>query len=355
MTTSFLLRDMHVLCNNLNKTNQTKEKISLLQSLTNPFLIKLLIYTYDPSIVFNVTSKNIKKFISLENKDCNHDQQQQEQQQQQQLDDDSHDVFYILNQLKESKWTGHNALKKLSLFLKNKDPDEISVFYNVIDKNLKIRVSLATLQKVFPQSFEDFPVVLANTFSLDKQLIDESDRWFISRKLDGIRCLVLISLENNSVEIYSRNKKPIHTLDLLKKELMNAIQRDVFSSFGYSSLVLDGEIIDDFQKDNFKKVMENVSKKNHTMDEFEYRIFDCIPYSQFKKNNDLKTADIFSVRYDKIKKILQEGFKYCKILEQHVYTKESFDQLQQIAYDHSWEGLMLRKDCVYEENEPINS
>lgn len=341
MTTSSLLTDMNLLCNNLNKTNQSKEKITLLQKVADPSLINLLVYTYDPSIVFNVTSKNIKKFMTSKKQqvsptNCDHD-----------------DVFYVLDQLKDCNWSGNKALEMISKFLNNKDEDQISVFHNIIDKNMKIRISLATLQRVFPDKFKEFPVVLANSFSIEKTKLSESrDKWFISRKLDGIRCLIIINCENNnnSVDIFSRNKKPIFTLDLLKQELMNAMNHGAFSSLP-SSFVLDGEIIDNFENDSFKSVMENITRKNHTMENFEYRIFDCISISQFKKTNDTKTADRFSVRYEKIRKVLQEQpqhFKYCKLLDQHVYTQETFDDLQQNANEQNWEGLMLRKDTVYE-------
>ena len=59
-TTLSLLTDMNQLCYKLNETNQTKEKIAELQRLSDPLIIKLLVYTYDPSIVFNVTSKTLK-------------------------------------------------------------------------------------------------------------------------------------------------------------------------------------------------------------------------------------------------------------------------------------------------------
>lgn len=353
MSTLSVLTNMNKLCYKLNQTNQTKEKIAELQKVRDPLLIQLLVYTYDPSIVFNVTSKNIKKFIQKEsplkaNPVCVPDHLHHD------------DVFYVLDQLKDSNWTGNKALEMIKVFLQNKEDDQVSLFYNIIDKNLKIRISLATLQRVFPEKFEEFPVVLANSYSSLQQKVgsDDDDVWFISRKLDGMRCLVMINVDNNNnknknkgtVSIYSRNKKPIHTLDYLRHELMTAIQHGVFSSIA-SSFVLDGEIIDNFEKDSFKTVMENITKKDHTMNNFEYRIFDCIPLSQFKKKNDPKTAERFSVRYHKIRKVLEEQqdhFHYCKILDQIPYSEESIKELEQEAQTHSWEGLMLRKDTVYE-------
>ena len=214
---------------------------------------------------------------------------------------------------------------------------------------------------MFPENFKEFPVVLANSYSLDKLGLDHNE-WFISRKLDGMRCLVILQLDKNNntntVNIYSRNKKPIRTLDYLRQELINAIEQGVFSSISSSSFVLDGEIIDNFEKDSFKTVMENITKKDHTMNDFQYRIFDCIPLSQFKKKNDPKTADRFSVRYHKIRKVLEEQpehFHYCKILDQIPYSEESIKELEQEAQTHSWEGLMLRKDTFMKGNELIHS
>ena len=69
-----------------------------------------------------------------------------------------------------------------------------------------------------------------------------------------------------------------------------------------------------------------------------------------KKKND-KNSDIFSIRYDRIKMIVDQNssiFNYCKILDQINYTKEKFEELQQIADENNWEGLMLRKNTIYE-------
>ena len=263
-----ILNDLNKLCFNLNKTNQTKEKVAILQSLKNNLMIDILLYTYDPAIVFKITSKNIKKFISLKRNDEIIEN----------IPDD--DLFFVLNQLKNGVWSGNTALRNISFFLRNKSDHEKSVFYNIIDKNLKIRISLTTLQKLFPEKFPDFAVVLANSYIPSKSIIDES--WYISRKLDGIRCLVFVNCDNQQIDIYSRNKKPIMTLNLLKEELKDGMRRGVFCSLG-SSFILDGEIVDCFDKNNFKSVMENINKKNHTMEHFEYRIFDCISKCQFKK------------------------------------------------------------------------
>ena len=44
-------------------------------------------------------------------------------------------------------------------------------------------------------------------------------------------------------------------------------------------------------------------------------------------------------------------FNYCKILDQINYTKEKFEELQQIADENNWEGLMLRKIQFTKEKE----
>ena len=115
--------------------------------------------------------------------------------------------------------------------------------------------------------------------------------WFISRKLDGVRCLCVI--ENGKVNLFSRNRKPFHTLSLLQQEIESFVN--------LKDGVFDGEIIDNYEKDSFKKVMEQISRKNYCLENFEFRIFDFIPLVDFQQGS---SPLIFHQRLDLLRQYI---------------------------------------------------
>jgi DNA ligase 1 len=316
-------------CIEINTTNKTIEKIKILKQFVekNPSLIKLLQYVYDPLIVFNVTSKNVDKYMKTKY----HTKKN--------TPPSSDDIFFLLNQLVEGHWTGNQALENICHYIEHFLPQsESNILYNILDKNLKIRISKNILQTQFPDYFASFHVSLANNYDEKFFHNKKENNWFLSRKLDGVRCLCIIE-ENGSVSLLSRNQKPFHTLSLLKEEIQSELLDGV-------NIVYDGEIIDNYQNNSFKKIMEQISRKNYHLDNFEFRIFDCIPLQDFKKGSSLLT---FSQRLDMLrKKLSKKNLTYCKILEQYPYTEESFSYWKDKMKEKNWEGLMLRRDTSWE-------
>lgn len=309
-------------CIEMNETNQTNEKIKILKKYgeANESLRKLLKYVYDSSIVFHVTSKNVKKY------------KQKYKENKSNLLTGEPDIFFLLNQLCQGHWTGNQALDHICQFIESY-PEYESILYNILDKNLKIRISKTILQKIFPEEFPSFHVSLANNFNL--KFLTDND-WFISRKLDGVRCLCVI--ENGKVNLFSRNRKAFHTLSLLQQEIESFVN--------LKDGVFDGEIIDNYEKDSFKKVMEQISRKNYRLENFEFRIFDFIPLVDFQQGS---SPLIFHQRLDLLRQYINnQDLKFCKLLEQCPYTEESFSKWKETMKEKNWEGLMLRKNAIWE-------
>lgn len=315
----FLLLDLvKKFCFEINQTNETKEKIKILKLFadSNESLRKLLKYVYDSSINFNVTSKNIQKFKKNKYKEKNINY--------------NFNIFFLLDQLYYAHWTGNEALENICHFIES-FCDYESIIYNIIDKNLKIGISKTTLQKIYPQDFPSFYVSLANNYN---EKFIEDDNWYVSRKLDGVRCLCVI--ENGQVNIFSRNQKKFKTLSLLQREIEEKLLHKLENG------VLDGEIIDNFEKDSFKAIMEQITRKNYTLENFEFRVFDYIPLQDFQNG---KSNLIFSERMGILETILSEpNLRFCKILTQQKFSKQSFKDLVEESQEKNWEGVMLRKN-----------
>lgn len=310
-------------CHDMNQTNQLTQKKLILQNhcARSPDLVRLLQFVYDSSYIFHVTSKNVQKY---------------KKQRQTTTDPVSYDLFHLLQQLSTKTWSGNDALEQVCQFI-DTFPSFEPCLMNILDKNLKIRLSLTTLQNLYPESFPRFHVCLANSY---KESLLTDRNWYISRKLDGVRCCVLLDVKYGSISIHSRTGKLFHTLGLLESELRKNLH------LFHENCVLDGEIIDDFEKDNFKNIMEQIHRKNFTMTQFEFRVFDYIPLIDFWKGHCRRS---FVTRIERIHNILSDGsFHHTKMLPQDPYSKQSFQLWKMKVKDNDWEGFMLRKNTDWE-------
>jgi len=306
----------------VNSTNKTNEKKIILAKYDD--LQKVLLYVYDDDKVFSVTSKNYLKFEKNKKKikkDVNI----------------NHNLFSLLDDLINRKITGDTALLHIYHFI-NKNIEYKEYILNIIDKSLKIRLNTSVINKIFPGLIPVFQPVLANKYD-PKRLEKSKNDWYISRKLDGVRCLILIEPKKKSVKFFSRKGKEFHTLLILKNEILQNI--GLFKE----SVVLDGEVVSMTNGvEDFTGIMKEIKKKNHIMPNPKYFIFDMLKKEDFF---NLKSEEIYSERLQKLK-IINIFFVFLEVLEQRKYTDDDFLQLIKKAEKNKWEGLMLREDVKYE-------
>lgn len=308
----------------INKTNSTLEKKEILKKYED--LKEILKYTYDTNIIYSVTSKNYKKFSKNEKKTKI------------KIINNYNDFFKLLTDLSKRTITGDKALLYLYDFIKrNKEYEE--VILNVIDKNLKIRLNVSLINKVFPNLIKTFKVALANSYD-PKHINKTKDKWFISRKLDGIRCLIHININTKEIVCYSRQGKEILTLNKLKKDILNNIQKFKENCF------LDGEVVVmKNNKEDFKGIMEKIRRKNYTMENPRYYCFDIIKEKDFyEQKSEIK----YEERYNILKQTIEDTYKYIKVLEQVEYTEEKLNKYAESSKENEWEGLIIRRNTKYE-------
>jgi len=317
-----LLKRIGELQNEINKTNSILDKKNVLKNYED--LKEILKYTYDDNIVYSVTSKNYIKFKKNDKKV------------KLKIINEYSSLIKLLNDLSIRKITGDTALLYIYNYIKKYKEYE-SIILNILDKNLKIRINIKLINSVFPMLIKEFNVALANKFQ--KKYIEKDDKkWFISRKLDGIRCLCHINIKNKKVDFYSRQGKKFETLNKLRDEILKNIKNFNENCF------LDGEIVD--MKDNvenFKGIMEKIRKKNYTIQNPNYYVFDIINENDFYEQ---KSKEIFEERYKRLN-IVKE-IKYISILEQYEYNEKLMEQFIESSKENNWEGLMLRKNVKYE-------
>ena len=302
-----------------NVTNSTIDKIAVIKRYDD---LKLLFkYVYDTLMfTYGVTSDNIKKQKHLGV-----------------LDIKDLDLFDVLNDLHNRRYTGHNAIKLINtLIAENLEYEDI--IYNIIDRNLKSRTDSKLINKVFPRLISEFSVALADKYEESRNINFAATPYFASRKCDGVRCITIFD-SMGDIRFYSREGKEFLTLDILKNDLMK---------LGFISIILDGEIciVNNNGDENFQDIMKEIRKKDHTIENPRYMIFDMIDYDGFyNKCSDRKLSDIF-----RLLKVIESKCSNVKALDQiYVDDHKILEQLISNADKLGWEGLIIRRaDSDYE-------
>lgn len=315
-----MLNELQKLVNELQATNSNNGKMSILKRY--PQCKQLLMYTYNPFFQFNVTSKNLKK-KAKKLKDIEVEQK-------------PNDIIELLDLLRNRSITGNAAIATVNSFADdNKEYEDL--IHNIIDKNLKTRADAKLINKVFPGLVPSFDVALAQKYDDHESKIDfGKDEWLASRKLDGVRCV--IRKEGDSVTCWSRQGKQFETLKVLEDSIRN---------LRIANAVFDGEAckVDEDGNEDFQGIMKEIRKKDHTIKNPKYFIFDILTLEEF----DSKTSKrILSERLSEYQDLFVMNQRLRLLQQLKVENKDHLKTLQKRAVDLGWEGLILRKDVEYE-------
>tara|TARA_B100000700_G_scaffold325186_1_gene433267 strand:+ start:2967 stop:4259 length:1293 start_codon:yes stop_codon:yes gene_type:complete len=311
------LKKIQELVDRLKSTNSTNDKIDIIKEYGDDSMIKqLLKYVYSPFKQYYIKSTQLKKLKKL----CNPTY--------------FGSLFCMLDNLTNRVWTGHTAIGYVNGYVKS-FPEYKELIYCIIDKNLKTRTGADLINKAIPKCVPTFKVALANSYDKQKGKVDfNTQTWFASQKLDGVRCLAVVD-ENGKCNFYSRQGKTFDTLDVVKNEI---------ESLGLTNVVFDGEvcIVDENGVENFQDIMKEIKRKDHTIKNPKYKIFDYLTLDEF--DNQLSTRNL-SVR---LSTCVKPKLGCVEMLEQwKVESEDHFQELAELATKNNWEGLMLRKDCGY--------
>jgi DNA ligase-1 len=301
----------------MRATSSSTQKVQIIKD-ADPFIHKVLEYTYNPFKQYYVTSKTC-----IKNKD--------------KIDlIGNHNLFSVLDMLNTRVVTGHDAIALVNGFAYSNSDGEL--IYKIIDKNLDIRAGDKVINKAVPNLVPTFSVALAQEY---KGKCDWDDRWYASRKLDGVRCLAVVD-QNGDCTLYSRMGKELTTLNRVKEAIENT---------GIINHVFDGEIclLDENGNEDFQGVMKELRRKDHQIENPRFMIFDMIHKSEFDagKGNTPLTERLRMLR------AWQGGRFTCAKTLQYVdqvqiNDNDHFETWNKISAEKGWEGFMLRKNVGYE-------
>jgi DNA ligase-1 len=253
------------------------------------------------------------------------------------------DFFLLLDDLSNRVCTGHTAIANVNRYVQENKQYEDLIF-NIIDRNLKTRSTASMINKVLPGLIPTFDVALAKAFDekTEKKVDYVNDTWYVSRKLDGVRCLTVID-ENGEPKFFSRQGKEFLTLDNLKTDI---------KALGLKNTVLDGEvcILNENGDEDFASIIKEIKRKDHTIATPFYWMFDMLDMQDFNSKTSEVTfgqriADLnalFNTSKLKLYSPLLIG-----VLEQKIGNDQVFSEMMTESKEGGWEGLMLRKDSTY--------
>ncbi len=298
----------------MKSTPSTNNKISILRKWReNEFIMKILLYVNNPYWTYGVTKKAIKGMANVVG--ANHVEYAS--------------IFDLLDALRDRKLTGHKAILSIKAFAWNNIEHE-ELIYNIINKDIETRANATLINKVMSGYIPEFKVALANKYE-EKLVNFNKQKWYASRKLDGVRCICRI--ENGNVQFFSRTGKNFETLGVLEKTILAA---------GVDNIVLDGEVclVDNNGKEDFQATMKVIRKKNYTIKNPKYYIFDVLKLAEFDhKESSIRLTD----------RLPRAPFiQGCEVLKQdYVPDIDTFDYHKDVAQKNGWEGIMLRRNIGY--------
>lgn len=330
MDTQTLLNTLQQMIADVNEVNGTNEKIERIQKFPQlkPFL-KLL---YDPLSTTGVTSSQLDKYAQKKNLAAPAAKKSKTQRE--------NDLTVLLEKLYRRDYSGNEA-KDIILNFITQYPSHKALIYKIIDKDLETRLDVKQLNKAFPNIISEFSVALAKDFESGKTYFDKTKsktKWLISRKYDGIRCIVKVT--GGHVQSFSRNGNHLPALAPLEELVQKYAKSDSF--------VLDGEVcaIGEDGNENFNEAVSQAKRKSVRMEKFRYYVFDMLTLDEFDSGESkttledrLQRAGTWIEKVNNVEKI--------RLVTHVEYTPEEFERQQTQASDLGWEGLMVRLNTTY--------
>ena len=222
----------------------------------------------------------------------------------------------LLKLLHNGTYSGQAAKDKVKNFIELLTYEDGEILKNIISKDLRCGISVATITKVWPGLVSNFGVMRAKAYEVRRH----TDTYYMSLKIDGLRGVY------RAGQLYTRNGHVIqgvqHLLDALKD----------------SPWDLDGEL--SIPGSHFQATSGNIRSFDNSPDVI-FSVFDLPSHT-----------DRFSVRYTDLVDHVDTELKHPNIkLVKHVLTNDA-EKIQSTftkAIAAGYEGLVLKTpDHLYQ-------
>lgn len=245
--------------------------------------------------------------------------------------------------------TGHDARDAIELALSASTKSQWNDWYRrILIKDMRAGFSESTVNKVCKKDYPQHVIPVFETMLAHDGANHESKiagKKLLEIKLDGVRVITIVNMENRTVTQYSRNGKLLENFSHITAALEANI--DDFER----SMVLDGEMI----STSFQALMTQVRRKSDVKtDDAVLMLFDILPLSEFltgkstlgqrRRSNLLQS---FRPIFNKVGNI--EVVDYTEVNLDEYAGEVLFREFNKKAIDDGFEGIMIKEpDAKYE-------
>lgn len=296
-----------------------KEKEPIIKSIEGSASGRALKLLLDPSAVFHIDKKSFKKEINL-------------------LPTQYFvNIFSVCDYLMSRSALTHQDIADVKAFISQLD-DELQLFaVEFLQKSLKLGVTFKTLNKCFAtEKVKTISCMLANKYFEHPDVVTGKD-FVLTEKLDGIRCLAVVRLEERPI-LYSRQGKIIEGLIDIERDLEKIRDENGIS------FVLDGELLIRDRgkypsKEQYKRTMKIVQSDSPRKPGIVFNAFDYLTIEEFDSQESYMP---YFLRRKTLEQLTSRGISVKPVPVLYVGNDTSMIKLhvyQQRAMGH--EGVMI--------------
>ena len=246
--------------------------------------------------------------------------------------------------------TGHDARDAIELALSASTQSQWNDWYRrILIKDLRCGVSEKTINKIKKNAVPVFECMLAHDGANHEKKV--AGKKLLEPKLDGVRVITIINMDNRTVTQYSRNGKSLENFGHITRALEDNI--GLFDR----SLVLDGEMV----SSSFQALMKQVHRKSDVQSEdARLMLFDIVPLSEFQKGKSVLGQRRRSNLLRSMKAILDKVGSIDIIPQIEVDLDSAvgemqFKQYNKDAIEAGFEGIMIKDiDAIYETKRSVS-
>ena len=233
--------------------------------------------------------------------------------------------------------TGHDARDAIELALSASTQAQWNYWYRrILIKDLRCGVSEKTVNKIQKNAVPVFECMLAHDGANHEKKV--AGKKLLEPKLDGVRVITIINMDNRTVTQYSRNGKALENFGHITRALEENI--GLFDR----SMVLDGEMV----SSSFQALMKQVHRKSDVQSEdARLMLFDIIPLSEFQKGKSVlgqrrRSNLLRSMKavFDKVGSI--DIIPQIEVDLDTAVGEMQFRQYNKDAIESGFEGIMIK-------------
>jgi len=249
----------------------------------------------------------------------------------------------LAERLYRRELTGHTAKRAIELCMDLATEEQWNGWYRrILIKDLRCGVSEKTINTVAKKQKKTQYAVPVFECQLSHDSANHESKLtgkkIVEHKLDGVRCLTVVDLEQKTVIQYTRNGKVLenfkHVTDYLQAHI------DMFEQ----SVVLDGEIM----SSSFQDLMKQVHRKeNVEAGDAVLNLFDIVPLLEFKQGKSSLSQRTRSQMLKTFEKVFADS-GFISIVPQREFNLDVFveeiefrDYMKEMV-DAGYEGVMIK-------------